>query len=1026
MSNLVMSILDYQNSVELVMTNYKPFRDDTLAMIKSKLFLEHGNTYLPQFVMLYATSDSHEELLDNKDMLFSGKIYYKSKLDPRYINVYINDPEISTYDRQYMSALINNEPLDSYLMDIERQRKQASSLIKEQKGYSLYSTVLQKEYIAPTEYVERIEYVVQGTEDGSSIFDLEKLFQLFKLDPYFQLCSFNKEYHMYKDLTRDETKPFFQDQSIVFPTSSNEVIFYIQIEPLLKTALLYVSANGTMRLVFNFDIISKTSIDESKKIINDTVVNFVHHVDEMNIYAKGKALHTNGKYNIVSLTYFSNVYVKIDKKLIGAIASVPFNIAFTSEMSLDKTVHIRYKPLQYASLQIDTVPFLPQSTIVRIKLDNVSTKLNDIRITLLLYLSFMFQVYEQKYKLSVQAETNTDLAIQRKIKELYYKVDSRNCQREDQPNVVLNPPNTNNTESMLNYKGIMLTCALNKQKPFIGFTNKNIPCCFMVDQRTNYKYIRNTKTPEELEIMVQASNEHVTINGINYNILKLKTGEDQPIYYYLDGLSNFRLIPDQEQIKSMQIEWLPVRFLEELKNYTGADSCTKKPELNEDMSQRCPDNGAATKYSFGYNEQGFPCCISSKKKSANVKQAYEIKKFDEFLDPERIGSLPPILADIFKNGKRLGVVTQTLIHCILRALNYTIGTKQVYTIKEFKKLVPVSSSNWSETYMRIMDRCQVNLIVLVRKSIDQSALDILCPTFISPNLPFVCVIMTKGENMNYFELIVHQTTTLKTNTLEMLWSNIQLDSFIKYIESHCVNEFKPPQNYEFKPAQPLHKLKGAIQLVNPDGSVSFVEMNNVIVPIREEKHALVNLASKPMYMLDIKNIKYYEDVKPKITLLKYIVCKNNIVGVLTDTGIIVPIKPADLHSPKLKLPLAESCFEWKGEQELTNYAFSYHDIYQTTLETYKQILAQHVRTGQVPKFPVIHEVSIIRDWIQEIIPDVSQLLLDDLTLFIIQDSTGSIENGTFIPIHIDDQVVVIKSIEDYKVWEMNKMPALIS
>ena len=473
--------------------------------------------------------------------------------------------------------------------------------------------------------------------------------------------------------------------------------------------------------------------------------------------------------------------------------------------------------------------------------------------------------------------------------------DSRECQGDRQPNLVMNNEdsnsNSNSKNAILIFKGQKYKCPHEKY-PHPGFTSNNIVCCFKNNQTSQETYIRNTH-PEALSIYLHPSNFRVKIktSSVSSTIIDtfvLKSTEDNSYYILiprkdshmisLNRLDSPKLVEDLDNLEDSI--WLEPVSLATLIYPSSTNKCSKLPDLSlmasEDIDKPCASH-PKHRY-FGYGIHGIPCCFDkpkpivpskasvSKKKNLELSKRYIITS-NKLLNKGKLGKLPKDILQVTEllnqtNLYRLGVhqnknsylnAIQEInegsifqkIHTFLENNQSRFsqinegGLLQKYkTIENFIESINSNlyKDDHSEYHQLIEDALNTSILILEEKEEGETH-QILCNPNLDVNRKSFSILLKRE---NYYEIIVQKEEDILTKVFSV--ENPFIQFLLDYSKKSCIMIDEYPDKFTYIKQLVAENILDTTtelgnpkyQVVSPFNKVDFILTDlGYWIPIRE-------------------------------------------------------------------------------------------------------------------------------------------------------------------------------------------------
>lgn len=489
----------------------------------------------------------------------------------------------------------------------------------------------------------------------------------------------------------------------------------------------------------------------------------------------------------------------------------------------------------------------------------------------------------------------------KKIKKEGGIVDSKSCQKNRQP-IISDFEKPLDESYDLIYQNNRYICKNPKFK-YPGFTNKNIPCCFINNQKHKKKYQELT-TPLEQEIY--PSNLPIEINGIIY--MALKDTDDN--YLYLDNVGKLHKITNNsiiEQINEAGDIWLKKINLFNLIIKPQKFKCNNAP--SDVLLKQCPENVSH----FGYTNEGYPCCyahsrnIIAKKNQKDSKQ--HIIQTNKILLNDQIGIIPEDIQSLFeKNFYRHGIYqnnssflnaiaktknnnasSEKLREFIYKKLDKTLfqnltGISDIYEYSEYKEYL-LNHKKWLDHKLSIelvSIIFELNIIVLnYTKNVVSCYMNLF-------DLPFIkgrdYVVLIK-QKKNYEPVFNNTNGKFRFQKKDVI-------NIIKLYKFSC--KIIRPENYPLTLKQIIKLYPNAQQIINKANYVNYVVYKDGLIPVKYSK-PLKTLKNTEMIKVSAqKQIQLLENLDPSLKVIGQIVKSNKTIGLLIKSGLVIPVNTGNI------------------------------------------------------------------------------------------------------------------------------------
>lgn len=398
---------------------------------------------------------------------------------------------------------------------------------------------------------------------------------------------------------------------------------------------VYLKANNRMYIGLAFKKPMYKSLDDILNTViqdvTDAIIRISPKYDDVQVQSFSIVIKTRINLSLAILNYLLNT--EEVSKIFSQKPNVSNTFINMTHVNTNTVVYVRDNPYEVESSHI----------IVQ----NVNN--SDFAVSIAKQvLSVYFLKDSVQLPKSIENTDRTKLKVKSVIKELRslgIKVDSKECQRKQQPvlgSVEIQPNSYN-----LTYKEKQYVCPTSEYA-YPGFTKNGIVCCFKKDQRTKQVFNYYNET-----IMVQASNLKVKPDP-RFSTYVIKNPEDNTFHYF-DQNGAFQQIQDEELLKYIldfesdlekenETIWLPKVPLSSLRN-TGMIKCESLPDFSKRADQVCDHH--INKKIFGYTISGYPCCFTKSRpigsKTEKPVKIGHIITTEKLLGDSRLGTLPSFL-----------------------------------------------------------------------------------------------------------------------------------------------------------------------------------------------------------------------------------------------------------------------------------------------------------------------------------------------------------------------------------------------
>lgn len=983
------------------------FLDEPIGKIKQKLYA-YDDTILnmyPPFIKL-TTSDN---VLLREDS-YSAFLYTKISPTPLTVNItnITEDPDVkslvivddsealttlrsmgynlSDADLQFYKQLLNayrgdssnNSNIENYMNTINGLKNEYRTLYDNIYGNKYYNEIYKlAENFNLKDYIEDIYYNglsidVRGNNitDGVNgrLLDLDKVFNIFELSkeiPYIAIGRYRDEpiIKVHNSLKSNEK---LVNSWVLNEKKKANVVTYKKV----KGLMLKVKNNTnwiTVNILYNGIIEARINYeDELEKDLGNIKRNILKSVqfciDKLNILS-GVFFHSKKLNNIKdsqiiinNISGESNTNFRINKNNLRNVLNsriISENL-FNLKETIGSDIMSMFYTNHYKSSS-DTKGVIVNVKDNNYKLDssviNVFSAINSKQIQLIIEKLILTSLVANNDGENNDNEPEQRIREKSKIKDLKKKgiaTDSKNCQKDKQPNIEGDPLRGSYT---LEYNDVKYVCP-NQNYPFPGFTNKNIVCCFKKDQRGRPNYIANTNS-DSLELMLTPSNKIIKINDtfktyplkiVSEYIDGFNESNSVPRYYYLSSLNELVAIKNTNLINKLEdIEniWLEPISLSKLVNTPPKQICSNIPKLSsksdQDLNKPCKHH--TNTRVFGYTNNSYPCCFTTNKdpvvniysKKIDITREH-ILKHDKLLQHQRIGELHPQLDNLFnkelnisKNSKfyRMGVISNanSLYNAILLSNDnsITIQNKIINNAFTFRKYIEENYGNVPlPDIIKIIEKLLNIKIFILERSRDDS-LRLLCTNWYNiysePRFTKSKSLLLFKTN-NTYELLIN---VQKSDIIYMYPPDSKLVEFLNNFEHRsCIIDDKFPEKYPYTPMLYIKELLTILndiigQVVYSDKVIYAITKKGFLIPVKESDKIdnLKSIDKKQMYSPKLSHqlidyIKFYSTLSKKLKidskLINVIVDDNNaIVAATTSFGPVIPITPTPFNS-QINLP----------------------------------------------------------------------------------------------------------------------------
>lgn len=645
------------------------------------------------------------------------------------------------------------------------------------------------------------------------------------------------------------------------------------------------------------------------------------------------------------------------------------------------------------------------------------------------------------------------------LKKENIKIDSRSCQKPRQPQISSAAPLKD--AYALEYNDKRYLCKKPEYK-YPGFTSKNVICCFKKDQRNNKYYIQNT-LKSDINVFVSPSNYFLE----EFQTFLLKKDSE----YVILRDSGLEVIPEKPEY--IQIEFLPMVTLAQLRSLPKKTNCAKLPDMSKPESERCQAHKIQKVY--GYTSFSFPCCFENLDNVIALKSKSQEHIFSKniILPDQREGKLFGLLDLLFNNVisdneferyYRLGVIRDN--YSLLRALMYTTGTMESIDslIKKLVKFVTndtfrqlgngqMAITFEYQEYIEKLRRFELKttyILDLLNRFfdvntilIDNDSEQIICTPNMTLDSSKPYVILLRHSVPEHYEIIIQKQ--INKITKRFTRKNKCIVTLREYYKSTCKQRYASPSGYKYSPLVDYKSIKGKFtikyQVVNKFDKVYLLITNVGPLPIQQieilpnvKKITMDKLKSSFTYESLDKSIKNVNKITP-LSIDSQIVNGGKTIGVLTSVGVVLPIKEREVIS---NLPVSELRWYYGDEDNYIydrsedrsrriNFWNSYkqlHELVETAKEKLQGVLSEYLEEySQLLKDPSVSlrsKFAKVYKLVQGLIPEethfVHMIIARDITLdpeySTLFYETAIVDSGTLLESILDIRNYLAKKTTD--------------
>lgn len=967
------------------------FIDENISTIKDTIFAFYNKsnslTMFPSFIKLVYIDENMEEILLNDD---TKPIFYFFKEIPSKLNIVniLEDPKsnsiVSIQDFEVENTInkfknigynLTNSDLTFYNNIINKKTEEIPNFINklnklQEEFLKKYSKIYNNEYYnnlyekAPhfeiSDYVNNI-YYNQITLDikgqdliGSRIIDLDKLFNVFQLTdniPYMALGRFRNDpvIKVHTSLKHNEklVNSWILNEKkkaglATYKKVKGILLKYKDADNWININILY---NGFIEAKIKYDDTSDkdkadTDITNIYKVVLRTVEKCINQINSISgIFLHSKKLDSlkNSITTIRNISGECESNILINRLQLSKILNnkiISDHLFELKETIGDDIMSIFYK--NHYKEASDS-----KGIIVNIKDNNYKFNSSIINIYSAINYKQIYIIISKLLLLSSLLDIDKSDKVKQKLKEkskikdLSKKgvvTDSKNCQKAKQPNLDGIPLKGS---YVLEYQNKRYTCP-NSKYPFPGFTNQNIVCCSVKDQRGNFNYIANTN-PDLIDIKISPSNQIISIqDDLKTYALKLVSGIDKlpisnSVYYYLNSQNELENISQESIIQFLDDNddiWLDPVSLYIIINPPPKQTCSKIPNIHNksdyDINKPCELHIDAN--IFAYNNNSLPCCFKNKKDPIVIKKDKQlditkehILKYDKQLQYKRIGYLNPTLDSLFnkylkiKSSQfyRMGSLDYnffSLYNSIIICFHQNI--KNINNSNKFHKHISkiLTENNESESLTNIINAIQklLNIKIIILETTNDG-FKITCNNWYSDDdivvTPKKTIVLFKIDDV--FEILINITNDKQVRYIYNENDKL-VDFLVNYEKNSCIIKTQFPHKYPYSAMPSIKQLMKLLQheLVGQiiDKRVVYgVSNKGFLIPVKES-NPIDNLEKIPYNSIHNSKlshnishyIKYYKYISNKtkldLKLLNVILDdSNNIISATTSFGPIIPL-----------------------------------------------------------------------------------------------------------------------------------------
>lgn len=852
------------------------FYDDKISTIKNKIFTKSEYLY-PGFISIY--DDNGVLLEDSSKYLYEYGlpkfITFKNILSISHENPFeyykgkFVDLKESELEMLKLNQLLGRNS-EEYLTFLEENKKQS---IKNKESFKqdlqLLGTFQEGNVIDKVENIKSTSYFIQFEKNitEKQMIDIFKKIQLTRDIPiviYKPNIRKNAEVKVYDDIKN--TFPQSDIEDAIFTESGTKKVkggkgltFKINSFGGLRTTATLLKNKINLRCEMEngdpekcFEV-SKILLDQLEKVVKFNVI--------------GSDINS-----VITDVFINKVFDESDFMLRNY--KLFFKFSAMKEADTD-TISLKYTRTNKDLVNLSLRPFQD-----RTKLTVSAQSKEQLKIILSRINQVILNIDGDEVKTKAVGKANV-----KKLREKG-KTDSIGCQKKRQPVISSTDQPATGSYDLIN-NGNRYICK-NPDYIYPGFTNKNVPCCFVVDQRQKKSYKKNQ---EGVVIEIYPSNIPVSIGDKTY--LALKNDNDK--FFYLDDFLNLVEISDSNIVEKLlqETDWKNKVNIQVLK--TVSKKCKSQPE--DLATRRCQDG-----QSFGYSNKGEPCCFKklpvSKQKEKVLKK--DIIKTAKILDPDRFGVLPDILKDIIgQDFYRIGVKQdkKSFMHAVNKASGSKMSsiTRSVFdrslasdsfSYESFKDYLNSKNLDHKLLSEMLSDTLDVNIIVLNGEDSVSCYINRIDTPFDESKK---YIVILKSEE--YYEPIG------KLN-MKMTFDKADLKQLLDLYKFSCQAIAK--ENTPLTLRQTIKKLGNTsqiTQIVNKNGNINYIEYLGKFIPVYK---------SKPVKDIRLDSVMEKTSARQQIAFLNSLGIEQLIVdsqlldenmkttAVQTKSGLIIPVKRGDM------------------------------------------------------------------------------------------------------------------------------------
>lgn len=704
---------------------------------------------------------------------------------------------------------------------------------------------------------------------------------------------------------------------------------------------VYIMHNGDINIKLSMKY--PYSLDTIKSKIRTRLSALVDSFDS-NIYSDNRRIRMN-QFSPESITASITIDQELSRKILSRLLKTRgINKMFSIKSNVSDTILAFTEAPNHNIINVKENPYKQNSSILTIfNKSNINSLLDTAYIILSIYL---MKANETTTALDSERVLKGELHI-KELRKHGVEIHSKKCQKDKQPQINLNIQALEDSY-LLNYNGNEYRCPTEQYK-YPGFTRENMVCCFKKNQKNKEVFIKNTN-PTSLDIITRPSNYLIGITEdghkfATFAINNLSTNELSYISPYsgeLKPITSEKVIAQINEYekgarKTDETIWLKKVPFSSLLVTPSKSKCNHAPDNTITfITDRCDP-----KFKFNYNNLGIPCCFKDTRKVLvkysnvdKIEVTRHIIKSNKILDNDRLGELPDIISTTFNKilqtecmYYRIGVVQggNAFLNCIVTGSQSIIKSNI-----ELKKLMishmvknpfqyaselidfvkdPYSNYNWN-----ILNKYIIHLL--------ETILDINIIIIDNTNeIPRLSCTNSKYKMTNRFIIIIKYNEVYELivsdcdKEVRYNYSsfNIIVSFLLKYTEKSCLKINIFPENYTFDSLLNWNELPDNIihsQILDEFYMVTMVMTNdNVLIPIQE------TIVIQDIEIIHYKQLLKWENLKTANELkeaysrmnldlsIRGVTVKNGLItSVLTNTGMLIPVKPSEYKSEFTKLP----------------------------------------------------------------------------------------------------------------------------